>query len=116
MRALVKEFPPAQLVLVDTSLRPLGWPAPSLYRAARKQGRAVLAGSDPLPFAGEEDLAGSYYCTLSIPGLDDPSRLVASLKATLAAGDLPIQFGGRRGGPRSVFRRLRRNAQEKKQP
>ena len=116
VRALVKEFSPADLVLVDTSLRPMGWPAPGLYRAARRQGRAVLAGSDPLPFAGEEDLAGAYHCTFSIPPLDDSARLVAPLKAALAAGNLSIRFGGRRGGPLAVFRRLRRNAQEKQKP
>ena len=116
VRALVKEFPPAQLALVDTSLRPVGWPAPGLYRAARKQGRAVLAGSDPLPFAGEEDLAGSYHCTFTLPGLDDSARLVAPLKAALAGGHLAIQVGGRRGSPLSVLRRLRRNAQEKQKP
>ncbi len=116
VRALAAEFPPAQLALVDTSLRPLGWPAPRLYAAARRQGRAVLAGSDPLPFAGEEDLAGSYHCSFSIPAPDDPARLVAPLKAALTSGATPIEFGGRRGGPLSVFRRLRRNAQEKQKP
>ena len=116
VRALVREFAPDQLVLVDTSLRPCGWPAPALYRAARRQGRAVLAGSDPLPFAGEEDLAGSYHCTFTIPAPDDPARLVAPLKAALTAGRLEIAFGGRRGGPAAVLRRLRRNAQEKQKP
>ena len=116
VRALVSEFPPAQLVLVDTSLRPIGWPAPRLYPKARKQGRAVLAGSDPLPFAGEEDLAGSYHCSLSIPALADAARLVAPLKAALTSGATPIEFGGRRGAPFAVLRRLRRNAQEKPKP
>ncbi len=116
VRALVQEFSPAQLLLVDTSLRPLGWPAPGLYRAAHRQGRAVLAGSDPLPFADEEDIAGSYHCTFSIPAPDDPARLVEPLKAALASGRPSIQFGGHRGGPLPVFRRLRRNAQEKQKP
>ena len=116
VRELVQEFPPAQLALVDTSLRPCGWPAPRLYAQARRAGRAVLAGSDPLPFAGEEDLAGTYHCTFEIPAPADPARLVAPLKAALAAGGGSIRFGGRRGAPLAVFRRLRRNAQEKKQP
>lgn len=116
VRNLVSEFPPAQLVLVDTSLRPVGWPAPCLYRAARQQGRALLAGSDPLPFAGEEDLAGSYHCTFTMPALEDPARIVGPLKAALTSGAMPIAFGGRRAGPLSVFRRLRRNAQEKGKP
>ncbi|MGD9781323.1 MAG: hypothetical protein AB7V14_04120 [Kiritimatiellia bacterium] len=116
VRRLVREFPPAQLLLVDTSLRPLGWPAPRLYAQARKQGRAVLAGSDPLPVAGEERVAGSYHCVFSIPAPEDPARLVAPLKAALAAGIAPIAFGGRRGSPLSVFRRLRLNAREKQTP
>lgn len=114
VRQLVSEFPPSQLALIDTSLRPFPWPAPRLYAAARRQGRAVLAGSDPLPFPGEEEIAGSYHCTFSIPALADPARLVAPLKAALASGSLSMDFGGRRGGPLAVFRRLRRNAQEKK--
>jgi hypothetical protein len=116
VRELVQEFPPAQLALVDTSLRPFGWPAPRLYAAARRQGRAVLAGSDPSALRRRRRLAGSYHCTLSIPAPADPARLVAPLKAALAAGTTPIAFGGRRGAPLAVLRRLRRNAQEKNQP
>ena len=116
VRALVEEFPPAELVLIDTSLRPLGWPAPRLYRAARRQGRAVLAGSDPLPVAGEEDVAGAYHASFVLPGLADPTRIVAPLKAALAASGLDVARGGRRTGPLAVFRRLRRHAQEKATP
>ena len=116
VRALVAEFPPTQLLLVDTSLRPWGWPAPRLYAAARRAGRAVLAGSDPLPFAGEEDSAGSYHCTFQIPAPADPARIVAPLKAALTSGALPIAFGGRRGSPLAVLRRLRRNAQARMKP
>ena len=79
VRELVAEFPPAQLALVDTSLRPVGWPAPRLYRAARRQGRPVLAGSDPLPFAGEEDAAGAYRCTVTLPALAEKFHCLAGL-------------------------------------
>lgn len=116
VRELIAEFPPAQLLLVDTSLRPRGWPAPRLYAQARRQGRAVLAGSDPLPVAGEELVAGSCHCVFSIPAPEDPARLVAPLKAALAAGTLSISSGGHRGSPLSVFRRLRRHSQEKQSP
>ncbi|HAL92733.1 MAG TPA: hypothetical protein DCM68_06890 [Verrucomicrobia bacterium] len=116
VRALVQEFPAGQLVLVDTSLRPRGWPAPRLYRTARQQGRAVLAGSDPLPFAGEEDYAGSYHVSLSIPPLADEARLVAPLKAALASGSSSIEFGGHRDGLFYVLRRLRQNANAKARP
>ena len=114
VRRLVAEFTPAQLVLVDTSLRCTGWPAPRLYAAARRQGRAVLAGSDPLPFPGEEAVAGAYHCTFTLPPLVDPARLVAPLRATLAAGAAGMAFGGRRDAPLAVFRRLRQNARVRK--
>lgn len=113
VRALVREFPPAQLALIDSSLRPIGWPAPALFAAARQQGRPVLAGSDPLPFPGEEDAAGSYHCRLVIPAPADPGRIVAPLKAALASGAARIDFGGRRNDPAEVLRRLRRNARAK---
>ncbi len=114
VRRLVAEFPPAQLALVDTSLRFTGWPAPRLYARARREKRAVLAGSDPLPFAGEEDVAGSYYATLALPPLADEARLVAPLRAALAAGAPGLAFGGCRGAPPDVLRRLRQNAQTRK--
>ena len=109
VRELLREFSPGRLALIDSSLRPLGWPAPSLYAAARRQGRAVLAGSDPLPVAGEESVAGSYHCSFHLPPLADPARIVAPLQAALASGTPRIAFGGRRGGPADVLRRLRLN-------
>jgi hypothetical protein len=111
VRALVAEYPPAQLLLIDSSLRPYGWPAPRLYSRARAQGRAVLAGSDPLPAAGEEIFAGSYRCTFAIPLPPDPTRIVAPLKAALTSGALAIEFAGNRGSPFTVGCRLRRHRQ-----
>ena len=107
VKALVAEFPPDQLVLIDSSLRPGGWAAPRLYGRARTQGRAVLAGSDPLPAAGEEFIAGSYHCSFTIPWPADLARIVAPLKTALVSGAPPIAFEGRRGSPLAVYRRLR---------
>jgi len=113
VRSLLEKFPPKELILVDTSLRPSGCPPSPAYAAARRRGRAVLAGSDPLPVAGEEDLAGSYYSTFSIPWLEDPAQLVAPLKAALISGSLPVRFAGHRGSPAAVARRLRQNTKAK---
>jgi len=112
VRRLIQEFPPAQLALVDTSLRFAGWPEPRLYARARRTGRPLLAGSDPLPFPGEEAAAGTYHCTLSIPRPDDPARFVAPLREAIVSGKAQIRFGGFRGTPLSVLRRLRRHARE----
>ena len=112
VRNLVREFPPEQLILMDTSLRCAGWPAPRLYSRARRQGRPVLAGSDPLPPAGEESMAGRYYCTLSIPAPADPSRLAAPLKSALVAEPLAVAYDGQRNSPLGLARRLRRHRRE----
>jgi len=50
--------------LCDTSLRPVCMPVPKLMKHAADRGIAVVAGSDPLPFAGEERKAGSYATLL----------------------------------------------------
>lgn len=112
VRNLVRAFPPDQLILIDTSLRCAGWPAPRLYSRARRQHRPVLAGSDPLPPAGEESMAGCYYCTLSIPAPADPSRLAAPLKSALVAKPLAVAYGGQRNSPLALARRLRRHRRE----
>ena len=112
VRNLVREFPPEQLILMDTSLRCAGWPAPRLYSRARRQGRPVLAGSDPLPPAGEESMAGRFYCTLSIPAPADPSRLAAPLKSALVAEPLAVAYDGQRNSPLGLARRLRRHRRE----
>lgn len=109
IRQLCATFPPSQLVLIDTSLRCRGWPAPRLYARERQKGRAILAGSDPLPATGEESSAGAYYASFSIPALDDHARLVAPLKAALTSGNLAITYGGRRDSPLRLLRRLRRH-------
>ncbi len=104
---LVAEFPPAQLVLIDTALRPRGWPEPRLYAAARRQGHAIVAGSTPLPAGAETFPAGTYHATLLLPPLADPSRLVGPLKAALTAPAARIAAGGRRGSALAAFFRLR---------
>ena len=113
VKRLVREFPPNQLALVDTSLRFTGWPAPRLYAQAAKAGRPVLAGSDPLPVPGEESVAGSYHCVFQIPWLADPSRIVEPLRTALTGGNLDIRFGGRRGTPLEVLKRLRSHGKKR---
>ncbi len=56
---------PNQLLIADSSLRPLGWPMPGLIKKAARLGFRIIAGSDPLPFSGQERLVASY-CVKSI--------------------------------------------------
>ncbi|MCX7590436.1 MAG: hypothetical protein N2255_02295 [Kiritimatiellae bacterium] len=61
---VLMEFSPDVLCLGDTTLRPNGWPAPSLIRHAVATGFKLLAGSDPLPCPGEEKYLGRYACLI----------------------------------------------------
>jgi hypothetical protein len=54
MDRLLEDHGPDELLLGDNSGRPWCLPEPRQFRAASMEGRAVLPGSDPLPFAGEE--------------------------------------------------------------
>ncbi|MDD2520163.1 MAG: hypothetical protein PHR34_04355, partial [Kiritimatiellae bacterium] len=62
--------------------------------------------------AGEESMAGCYYCTLSIPAPADPSRLAVPLKSALVAKPLAVAYGGQRNSPLALARRLRRHRRE----
>jgi hypothetical protein len=60
LRELIEHAEPGALGVGDSLMRPSGWPEPALFRLARRRGLPVLAGSDPLPLAGEERFAGRY--------------------------------------------------------
>lgn len=109
VRDLLRRFQPGDLALGDTTLRPHGWATPFIMRAAHARGFCVLAGSDPLPHAGEECRPGSYH---SVIEADLPlSQLVEQL------AHLPppsIAAGGSRGMPWTVAQRLRAHGAAKK--
>ncbi len=57
---LLEHFSPSSLLLADTAIRPRCFFEPLLMKQAQKKGYNILAGSDPLPFEGEEIMAGRY--------------------------------------------------------
>jgi hypothetical protein len=57
---LIESFDPGTLVIGDTTLRPYGYPEPRPMKDAREKGMGIIAGSDPLPFGGEETFMGTY--------------------------------------------------------
>lgn len=95
------------LVLGDTSLRPAQCPLPRLMRLGRRRKMIVIAGSDPLPFPGEEKLTGSYGFIYQ--GEFDSDRPVTSIKAILSGDPSRIRIAGRRCGSWQVLRRLQKN-------
>lgn len=106
VEALLRRFEPAALWLCDSSLRPPGWPEPAPMRRARGEGRPVLAGTDPLPFPGEERRQGQY--AIRLEGAFDARQPAVSMLRLAAAG--PAELIGARSGWVDVFRRLRRHA------
>lgn len=106
-RDILERTAPRDLLLCDSSLRPLGWGEPALMRVAAQKGFTVVAGSDPLPLAGEERQMGRYgfLCDCEF----DPAAPAASLLGYLRGGDARISREGRRGGPLETLIRLARN-------
>ena len=101
---LIDAAKPGTLLLGDTSLRPPLWSEPRRMRAGRIKGLAVIAGSDPLPFTGEERRMGTYgFCR---QGDFDLSRPVTELRDILRGPAAGLILTGRRGGLLTTVRRL----------
>lgn len=103
---------PGSLLIGDTTLRPVCWPRPFLMRRAARKGLTVIAGSDPLPFGGEEKVMGRYG--IGMDGRFDPDNPAQSIRALLTRPGLHPALTGKRGGILATLNRLARNAQEKK--
>jgi hypothetical protein len=89
-------------------------PDPQRFAAARRAGRAVLPGSDPLPLPGDEARVGAYGLAIDVD-LDE-LRPAAALLAALENG-APFAAFGRRSGVtdfigKQLKLRLRRRREE----
>lgn len=92
-----------QVCFGDTTLRPRGWPTPGGIRKASRKRHLVLAGSDPLPFAGEEAQMARYVTLLREDGSDD--GLGARLHELFLSPATSCRFVGQRGTVFEVIRR-----------
>lgn len=110
--ALMDRFGPEAVALADTTLRPVGWPTPLLIRRAIREGFRVLAGSDPLPFPGEEARIGSLATV--VDGIPDGASPTRSILHLIGSSALPVRVCGRRPGPIETAIRLRRHAKAKR--
>lgn len=110
--ALMDRFGPDAVALADTTLRPLGWPTPLLIRRAVRAGFRVFAGSDPLPFAGEEARIGSLATV--VDGVPDGALPAASILRLIGSSVRPVGVCGRHPGPIETALRLRRHAAAKR--
>ncbi|MDD4872650.1 MAG: hypothetical protein PHR77_19030 [Kiritimatiellae bacterium] len=105
---VLHSFSPSQLLIGDTSLRPLGWPEPSLVKYAMSHGFKVIAGSDPLPFAGEERVVGKYgiVCEMDF----DTNKPLSAIRRLFFSPSVQISRTGLRCDPFTVFYRLLLNS------
>jgi hypothetical protein len=92
----------ALLLAGDNGGRPEGFPEPVQLRRARQTGIPILAGSDPLPFPGEERRAGGYGShTL---GVFDSSNACSSVRKILRERPGRFKTFGRLEQPFRFFR------------
>lgn len=103
IRDLIRNYQSPYLFVGDNSARPVFWPAPDLYNAAREHGLRLLNGSDPLPFTGEERKPGTFG--FSVQGRFDPQKPAHSLRQILSTPETAIQLFGRRDHFFSFFSR-----------
>lgn len=100
IRAIIESHDRAPLLVGDTAMRACGCPQPPLMRLAKRRGIPVVAGTDPLPFAGDESVIGTYGI---ISSAFDPEHPVASIRKLLLNGEF-IRCGKRNRLPRAIGR------------
>ncbi len=110
--ALLQRFHPDELLIGDTTMRPALWSTPCLMRSAQRSGFHILAGSDPLPFSGEEKQIGRYACRMQAAWQND--RPIASLRAALLNTNSVIERVGQRSSNRQFIGRQWRIMREQK--
>jgi len=111
IRQLIDQAAQGSLALGDTSLRPMGWPTPALIQRGRAKGIPVLAGSDPLPIAGEESVMGSYAVCFD---RYDVTRPVSSIREAIRSGTFTLS--GRRNSLPVMMNRWVANQRARKTP
>lgn len=92
-RLIEAEAGQPDVVLADNGGRPRAWSRVAQFETAAERGMRVLAGTDPLPLAGEVQRIGSYGFRIRVAGSDGVAP-GDSLRRALAT-DTPIQIVGR---------------------
>ncbi len=114
IKRLINELKAGDFLIGDTPLRPYGWPTPHLMKLARNKGFTVVAGSDPLPFSGEEKWLGAYRTVARTKENLAPNELLHALKNQQY--DVEWDNAGKRTHFFALLNRLRKNAASKKHP
>ncbi|MGH8587281.1 MAG: hypothetical protein ACREWE_14240 [Gammaproteobacteria bacterium] len=91
--ALLKDHEALGFFLGDNSGRTAFLGRPAHFEDARRDGIAILPGTDPLPFAAEYDRVGTFG--LVMHQLIDPARPAAEIKRLLTSTPLDMKPYGR---------------------
>lgn len=90
-------------VVGDNPLRCTLWPTPQIMKEATNKGFKLIAGSDPLPFVGEENNIGTYCFATHAPF--DMKKPVASIRQILRQKEFSADIIGKRNGLFTFFSR-----------
>ncbi len=112
IRRLITELEAGDFLIGDTPLRPYGWTTPDLMKKAQEKGYSVVAGSDPLPFGGEEKWLGAYCSVVQSEEKYGANELLHALKNRQET--VEWENLGKRTNVFNLFNRLRKNAASKK--
>jgi len=104
---LLDRYSPADLLIGDSSMRPRGWPTPRLMGKARRLGYSIVAGSDPLPFPGEEAYFGAYVTRVANAPDGPPADRIRQIPGNPG---LSVTLLGTRPSPFAIAGRLHKNA------
>lgn len=105
VRQLVNEAQPGDVALADTYLLPAYAPRPPVLREAARRGFRILAGTDPLDRADEEDIAGRYG--VEVEGAWSDAAPTSALLDLLRDARHPLRIIGRRGSLCETLKRMR---------
>jgi len=109
---LITSVYPDNFLIGDSALRPIGWGEPGLFLYGLEKGFKIIAGTDPLPFAGDENSIGKYGITCN--SAFDAAKPLSEMRRLLKDPAIPVSRVGRRNCPWIAFRRFMANRNSSK--
>jgi len=104
IQQMLTSYKPESFFLGDTSLRPPLWSEPLLMKTAKQRGFIALAGSDPLPRRGEEEVIGTYGILLPDDEIDPAAPASSFKEICKGLTRSPETFGKRSGNIKAACR------------
>jgi hypothetical protein len=112
---LINRLDGHHLLLGDNSGRLAGFREPPLFKVARRAGISILAGTDPLPFPGQQRRVGKYGSILR--GRFNTDRAGVSIRSLLQDGrTVPDTYGARERPMAFLTNQLRMQAKKRTVP